>query len=68
MTQASEPRKIGEFEGKDVFEVELKSESGVKITFLNYGALVKDWQVPLENGEIRHVVCGFDNFEGKFLE
>lgn len=64
MTHASIPNKVGEFDGKDVFEVELVSRTNVRISFLNYGALIRDWSVPLNNEEeCRHVVCGFDQFE-----
>jgi aldose 1-epimerase len=63
MTHASTLNKIGNFDGKDVFEVELISRTNVKVSFLNYGALIRDWRVPLKDGTERHVVCGFDEFE-----
>jgi len=59
---ASAPEKIGTFEGRDVLEAVLESETGVRIAVMNYGAVLRDWQVPVTGG-VRHVVLGFDRFE-----
>lgn len=72
MSSASNPVKVGSYDGKDVyevsdwiksiiiidFEVSIESPVGVKIVFLSYGALIKDWQVPVSNEEKRSVVLG----------
>lgn len=63
MTRASNPKKVGSFDGKDIFEVELISRTNVRISFLSYAALIRDWQVSTEDGDVRHVVCGFDQFD-----
>lgn len=62
MTQASRPLLFGHLFNQDIYLVTLSSSANVKISFLNYGALIQDWQVPLKDGSIRHVVCGFDQF------
>jgi len=59
---AAEPRKIAVHEGRDVFEATLASEAGVRISVINYGAIVRDWQVPV-GSDMRSVVLGFDRFE-----
>ncbi|WP_163266111.1 aldose epimerase family protein [Chelativorans alearense] len=57
-----ELKKIGTFEGRDVFEATLESETGVSIAVIGYGAVIRDWRVPVEGG-MRSVVLGFDRFE-----
>ena len=54
-------RVVGSIEGEDVHEVVLTSETGVSVAILTYGALVRDWRVPVGNS-VRHVVLGFDDF------
>lgn len=54
-------RIVGSIAGEDVHEVVLTSASGVSIAILTYGALIRDWRVPV--GEtLRPVVLGFDDF------
>ncbi|RDE08317.1 aldose epimerase family protein [Pelagibacterium lacus] len=57
------PRRtvFGEFEGHPVEEVVLTSAEGVTVAILNYGALVRDWRVPVD-GTRRPVVLGFEEF------
>jgi hypothetical protein len=63
MTKIGAPVKIASFEGQDVMEIEMVSETGTRVRLLNYAALVRDWQVPVGGGgEMRSVVCGFDQF------
>jgi len=50
-------------DGKDVMELELLSETGVRLSLLNYAALVRDWQLPIAGKEKRSVVCGFNKLE-----
>lgn len=59
---ASEPKKIGAFEGRDVLETTLKSDTGVKVVVMSYAAAIRDWQVPVD-GRMRRVVLGFDRFD-----
>jgi aldose 1-epimerase len=55
-------QKIGTFAGKAVEEVVLESDTGVRVALINWGVVVRDWQVPVA-GKPRHVVLGFDTFE-----
>lgn len=55
--------RIGSFQGLDLLECELRSATGVLIRVINYGAVIRDWQVPVANGTKRSVVLGFDRFE-----
>ncbi len=55
-------RRIGTFEGRDVLETTLASDTGVRIAVINYGASIRDWRVPVD-GRMRPVVLGFDRFE-----
>lgn len=59
---ASEPRRIGTFDGRDVLETVMESETGVRVAIMSYGAAIRDWQVPVAGG-MRSVVLGFDRFE-----
>lgn len=52
---------VGSVDGEDVHEVVLTSEAGVSIAILTYGALIRDWRVPVGNA-LRPVVLGFDDF------
>lgn len=55
-------RKIGTFEGRDVHEVTLKSDTGMRIDLMNWGGVIRDWQVMAPEGP-RGIVLGFDSFE-----
>ncbi|MAN77435.1 MAG: galactose-1-epimerase [Rhizobiales bacterium] len=55
-------RVVGTFNGQDVHEVVLTSQTGVSVAVLTYGALVRDWRVPV-GGKMRPVVLGFDKFD-----
>ncbi|WEX08401.1 aldose epimerase family protein [Chelativorans sp. AA-79] len=59
---ANGPRKIASHDGRDVLETTLTSETGVLISVINYGAIIRDWKVPVA-GSLRSVVLGFDRFE-----
>ncbi len=54
--------RVGTDKGKPVDEAVLESTSGVRIAFLNWGCVLRDWQVPVA-GKPRHAVLGFDSFE-----
>lgn len=53
--------KAGEFGGKRVDEAVLTNADGVQVNLLNWGVVVRDWQVPVAGG-MRSVVLGFDSF------
>lgn len=55
-------KTIGQFQGEPVQETVLTSDTGVEVTVMSYGAIVRDWRVPV-NGEKRSVVLGFPDFE-----
>jgi aldose 1-epimerase len=52
---------VGSFNGQDVQEVVLTSQTGVSVAIVTYGALIRDWRVPVAD-EMRPVVLGFDEF------
>ena len=58
---AIETSRIGEFNGTPVEEAILESTSGVRVAIMNWGVVVRDWQVPVD-GQPRHVALGFDSF------
>jgi len=51
---------FGAFEGQRVDEAVLISDTGVCVKLLNWGVVVRDWQVPVADG-LRSVVLGFDD-------
>ncbi|UUP18589.1 aldose epimerase family protein [Nitratireductor thuwali] len=59
---AGKVRKTAEWQGGDVVEAVLESEAGVRLNVMNYGGVIRDWQVPV-GGQMRSVVLGFDRFE-----
>lgn len=56
-----ETRIFGNYEGRDVIEATLRSDVA-SVSILNYGCVVRDWQVYTPNGPIP-VVLGFNEFE-----
>ena len=54
-------KTIGSYAGKPVEEVALESDTGVSVNLINWGVVVRDWQVPVA-GKPRHVVLGFESF------
>lgn len=55
-------KPFGTFEGKRVDQYTLTSASGVEVDIINWGAVVRDWRVPVAGGK-RSVVLGFDKFD-----
>ena len=54
--------RFGTFEGDEVEQFRLVSETGVEVDIISWGVAVRDWRVPV--GETRRsVVLGFDGFE-----
>lgn len=62
MTEAG-VQAIGTHQGRPVLSCTLRSPAGVTVEILNYGALIRDWRVPVPGGGLRPVVLGFDRFE-----
>ena len=56
-------KKFGTFQEKDVILVTLLGENGCKISFMNWGASVQNWDVRDNQNRDVSVVLGFDNFE-----
>lgn len=54
---------IGTFEGEDILEATLTSEAGAVAKIMNWGAVLRDLQVPLADGGLQRVVLGFPRFE-----
>lgn len=54
--------RIGDFNGTPVEEAVLESSTGVSVAIMNWGVVVRDWQVPVA-GTPRSVVLGFDSFD-----
>ena len=42
----------------------LKNKNGMEVSFLNYGAIIKDILVPDKNGKVADIALGYDNLEG----
>ncbi len=55
-------KTIGMHAGKPVEEVVLESATGARIALINWGVVVRDWQVPVA-GKPRSVVLGFETFD-----
>lgn len=51
---------VGSIDGQAVHEVVLASGTGVRVSILTYGALIRDWRVPVGT-HLRPVVLGFDD-------
>lgn len=60
MTITSKP--FGSFEGRQVDQFTLTSDTGVEVDILTWGVVVRDWRVPVK-GAKRSVVLGFDSFD-----
>lgn len=55
-------REFGTFDGQRVDQFTLEGETGVEVDIITWGAVVRDWRVPVGTGR-RHVVLGFDTFD-----
>lgn len=53
---------IGSYEDEGIEEVVLSSNQGVSVSILSYGAVIRDWRVPV-GGQPRPVTLGFDTFD-----
>ena len=55
---------FGEADGKKVQEIKLRSAAGAEASIISFGASLRDFVVPLANGQKRRVVLGYDKVEG----
>ncbi|MEM8872570.1 MAG: aldose epimerase family protein [Pseudomonadota bacterium] len=55
-------RTIGSRHGQPVEEATLES-GDARIAVMNYGCVIRDWQVPADNGDPVHCILGFDSFD-----
>lgn len=53
---------FGNTQGRPVKQFTLTSDAGVELDIIEYGAVVRDWRVPVGGGK-RGVVQGFDSLE-----
>jgi aldose 1-epimerase len=51
---------VGSIDGRPVREATLRSDAGVMLKLMNWGGVVRDWQVPVA-GTMRRVVLGLDD-------
>ena len=54
--------RFGVFEGSEVEQFKLVSETGVEVDIISWGVAVRDWRVPVGDTK-RSVVLGFDTFD-----
>ncbi|RYH02919.1 MAG: galactose mutarotase [Alphaproteobacteria bacterium] len=54
--------RFGAFEGNDVEQFRLVSDTGVEVDIISWGVAVRDWRVPVGDTR-RSVVLGFDGFD-----
>jgi len=54
--------RFGAFEGNDVEQFRLVSDTGVEVDIISWGVAVRDWRVPVGDTK-RSVVLGFDGFD-----
>ena len=55
---------FGEADGKSVQEIRLRSAAGAEASIISFGATLRDFVVPLANGQKRRVVLGYETVEG----
>jgi len=63
MRDDAQPEPFGTFQGEPVFEITIRSPAGAVARILNWGAVIKDLQIPLSDGTLQRVVLGLDNFD-----
>ena len=55
---------FGEADGKKVQEIRLRSAAGAEASIISFGASLRDFVVPLANGQKRRVVLGYETVDG----
>ncbi|CAN7695690.1 galactose mutarotase [Phyllobacterium sp. LjRoot231] len=58
-----QPEPFGTFQGEPVFQATIRSSAGAVARILNWGAVIRDLQIPLSDGTLQRVVLGFDSFD-----
>ncbi len=58
-----EKKKFGSVYGKPVYEYILTNHSGMSVSFLTYGAVIRTILVPDREGKLSDVVCGYDDLK-----
>ena len=56
------PNPFGTFEGADIVETVLHSDAGAIARIINWGAVVRDFEVPAPGG-LQRVVLGYDRLD-----
>ncbi|MFZ9388512.1 MAG: aldose epimerase family protein [Chitinophagaceae bacterium] len=56
--------EFGEFEGKPVQKFTIIEEGGIRVSLINYGAIITNLWVPDRHGTMADVVLGFETLEG----
>jgi aldose 1-epimerase len=51
-------------DGRTVYRYTIENKSGAKISILNYGGIIQSLYMPDRDGNLKDIVCGFDNIEG----
>ena len=51
-------------DGREVFLYSLKNDSGMQVSIINYGAIVRNLFVKDKNGVVADVVLGYDSLQG----
>ncbi len=51
-------------DGREVFKFHLANSNGIKVSLINYGAIITSIFVPDKRGNANDIVLGFDNMEG----
>ncbi|MEK1888949.1 MAG: aldose epimerase family protein [Phyllobacterium sp.] len=62
MSAVHNHKTFGVFEGETVWEFTIRSSAGSIANILNWGAVIRDLQIPLSNDTLQRVVLGFDEF------
>lgn len=57
------PQPFAMFAGEPVFQATIQSPSGALAQILNWGAVIRDLQIPLADGTLQRVVLGFEQFD-----
>ncbi len=60
-----ESRSFGNLpDGQEIEEYTLKNSSGIEMSVITYGGIIRTLMLPDKNGDMADVVLGYDNIEG----
>ena len=54
---------FGEFQGQSIFRFTFENDLGYRLSVMNYGATILEYQTPDKKGQFANVILGFDQFE-----